>query len=138
MPVAAKSHLPVKNTRPAIKAYVEEARAYVAKHGADCTALSSSDFKGGDYYIFVFSRNGKTVCHPTQAGKMASEIVDAKGRKVGDEIVATGKKKGGGWVEYEWPRPGSTKPVAKSSYARSVKAPDGKWYIVGSGGYEVK
>ena len=38
----------------------------------------------------------------------------------------------------EWPRPGTTTPVAKSTFAKSVKGADGKWYVVGGGGYEVK
>ncbi|HEY8848741.1 MAG TPA: cache domain-containing protein, partial [Thermoanaerobaculia bacterium] len=79
--------------------------------------------------------------HPnaSMVGKMNTEIVDANGKKVGAELanVANGKE-GHGWVDYVWPRPGQTKPVPKSSYAEKVKGPDGKWYVVGAGGYELK
>ena len=44
----------------------------------------------------------------------------------------------GGWVDYVWPRPGTTKPVRKSTYAVRVKSPDGDLYIVASGGYDLK
>ena len=136
----AKSFTPKHNTRASIKAYVESAAKYVAKHGADCAAFKSKAWMYGDYYIFVDGPDGKTLCHPNPAivGKTAEEIVDANGKKVGVAIRETAAKKGGGWVEYVWPRPGTDKPVAKSTYAMQVKAPDGKMYVVGAGGYEVK
>jgi len=136
----AKSYTPAKNTHADIKKYVAAAAAHIAKHGADCATLESKDWRSGDYYIFVLDPDEKTMCHPTASivGKPSHEIVDANGRHVGDEIVAASKKKGGGWVDYQWPRPGTDNPVPKSTYATRVKAPDGKWYIVGSGGYEVK
>lgn len=136
----ANSYTPAKNTRADIKKYVEAAAGHVAKHGADCATFENKDWRSGDYYIFVLGPDEKAVCHPSAAivGKPSSEIVDAKGRHVGDEIVAASKTKGGGWVDYEWPRPGSDQPVPKSTYAVRVKGPDGKTYIVGSGGYELK
>ena len=137
-PAFAKSHLPTSNTHAAIKAYVKDAAKLVAKQGADCATLSSADWKGGDYYVFVVGPDNKMICHPTLAGQSADEVVDSKGKKVGAALVAAGKKKGGGWVDYVWPRPGTTNPVAKSSYAIEVKGPDGKMYNVGAGGYELK
>ena len=137
-PLFAKSHLPTANTKAAIKAYVEDAAKFVEQKGADCAALSSADWKSGDYYVFVVGPDNKMLCHPTLAGKPADEVVDSKGKKVGSELLAAGKKKGGGWVDYVWPRPGTTNPVAKSSYAIEVKGPDGKMYNVGAGGYELK
>jgi len=135
----AKSFTPKHNTRAAIKAYVDSAAKYVAKHGADCAAFKSKAWMAGDYYIFVTDAEEKEICHPNPAvvGKSASEIVDANGKKVGT-LLLDAAKKGGGWVDYVWPRPGTTKPVAKSSYSVSVKGPDGKTYYVGSGGYELK
>lgn len=136
----AKSYVPTKNTRAAVKAYVQSAAKYVAKHGADCAAFKSKEWMSGDYYIFVTGPDETEVCHPKpeMVGKKASEIVDSNGKKVGTELIAAAKKKGGGWVDYMWPRPGTDKPVAKSSYSMSVKGPDGKMYYVGAGGYELK
>ena len=45
---------------------------------------------------------------------------------------------GHGWVNYVWPRPGQTTPSPKSTYVVRVIGPDGKRYIVGSGGYDLK
>jgi len=137
--LSAASYVPKSNTRPAIKKYVRAAANYVHKHGPSCDEFAEKQWRSGDYYVFVDDSDGKALCHPNKdiIGKPASEIVDSNGKKVGIDLVETAKK-GGGWVDYVWPRPGTTKPVPKSSYAMSVKGPDGKTYYVGSGGYELK
>ena len=136
----AKSYTPKKNTRADIKAYVESAAKYVKKHGADCAVFKSKAWTFGDYYIFVDGPDNRTLCHPNAAliGKSFDEIVDVNGKKVGVLIRDAAAKKGGGWTEYMWPRPGTDKPVPKSTFAMQVKGPDGKMYVVGSGGYELK
>jgi methyl-accepting chemotaxis protein len=136
----AKSYIPKKNTRAAIKSYVRNAAKLVAKSGPSCESFKSKDWMAGDYYVFVTGPDDKLVCHPNAAmvGKANADIVDANGKKVGLDLIAAAKKKGGGWVDYVWPRPGQTTPVAKSSYAMRVKGPDGNWYVVGAGGYELK
>lgn len=133
---ASTSMTPRANTRDAITSYVNAAADYVAKNGPSCDTFSSSRWRTGDYYIFVIGPDNRTVCHPTLVAKPSSDIVDANGRHVGDEIVAAANA-GGGWVNYNWPRPGQTTPVAKSTYAKKVTGPDGQTYIVGSGGYEL-
>jgi len=137
--IAARSFTPKANTRADVKAYVEHAAQHVAKHGADCAAFTSPSWAAGDYYIFVAAEDGKTICHPSPkiVGKSVDEIIDVNGKKVGVALVEAAKN-GGGWVDYVWPRPGTTNPVPKSSYAVRVKGPDGKMYMVGSGGYELK
>jgi methyl-accepting chemotaxis protein len=136
----AKSNLPAANTRAAIKTYVKSAAKIVAKNGPSCDTFKSADWTGGDYYVFVTGPDEKLICHPnpSMVGKANADIVDANGTKVGTMLIDASKKKGGGWVEYVWPRPGQTTPVKKSSYATRVKGPDGKWYVVGAGGYELK
>lgn len=135
----AKSMTPKANTHEAVKAYVEHAARLVASKGADCAALKSANWMAGDYYIFVVGPDGRAVCHPSPqiVGKPLSEIIDANGKKVGEALMAAANA-GGGWVDYIWPRPGTTTPVPKSSYAVKVKGPDGKSYVVGSGGYDLK
>jgi signal transduction histidine kinase len=136
----AKSYTPKKNTHAAIKAYVQSAANYVKKHGADCAAFKAGDWMAGDYYIFVLGPDGRAVCHPNTSliGKPIEQIVDKNGKHAGELIAAAGKRKHGGWVDYVWPRPGTDNPVPKSTYAMHVKGPDGKTYIVGSGGYELE
>ena len=140
LPSFAKSFTPKKNTRADIKAYVQHAAKVVAKSGPSCKTFEGKEWRAGDYYVFVIGPDDKTLCHPKASliGKPTNEIVDEKGRHVGNEIAAAGKKKGGGWVEYMWPRPGTDKAIPKSTYATHMKGPDGKTYVVGSGGYDVK
>jgi len=135
----ADSNLPKANTRAGIKAYVDAAAKVVAKYGPSCAEFAEKEWRSGDYYIFVTGPDEKELCHPNpqMVGKPASEIVDANGKKVGTALVEAAKK-GGGWVDYVWPRPGTDKPVPKSSYSVQVKGPDGKTYYVGAGGYELK
>jgi signal transduction histidine kinase len=137
----AKSHVPTANTHAAIKAYVKQAAAVVAKKGPSCDTFSGKDWASGDYYIFLLGPDEKILCHPNASliGKNNLEVTDANGKKIGVEIAANAKKKGGGWTEYVWPRPGTTTPqVPKMTYSTRVKGPDGKWYVVGGGGYELK
>jgi cytochrome c len=139
LPLFAKPHVPTANTKAAIKQYVLDAAAFVAKNGADCSVLLGPDWRAGDFYVFV-DEGGKSFCHPDpkMAGKANVDIIDVNGKKVGLALEAAAKRKGGGWVDYVWARPGTDKPVAKSAYVTSVKAPNGKTYIIGAGGYELK
>lgn len=129
-------------THDAVVAYVDRAAALVAKSGASCDTFSAPAWFSGEWYIFVFDADRNAACHPAQpamVGKSASEIVDPNGKRIGDLMMAAaGGAEGKGWVDYVWPRPGESKPVAKSAYVVSVTGPDGKKYVVGSGGYELK
>jgi len=125
-----------------VAAYVDRAAALVAKNGASCEAFSSPAWFDGDWYVFVLGADRKTLCHPAQpamVGKAANEIVDPNGKRIGDLFFAAANGANGrGWVDYVWPRPGQTAPVAKNAYVVGVTGPDGKRYVVGSGGYELK
>jgi dipeptidyl aminopeptidase/acylaminoacyl peptidase len=136
------ANTPRAATRAEVAAYVDRAAALVAKNGASCEAFASPAWLSGDWYVFVFGPDRKALCNPSQpsfVGKSASEIVDANGKRTGDLLVTTALGANGrGWVDYVWPRPGEKTPVSKSAYVVSVTGPDGKRYVVGSGGYELK
>ena len=136
---ATTSHLPNTNTRDAIKAYVESAAKIVQKSGPSCATFSSPEWRGGDYYIFVLGPDDALICHPTASmiGKPSSTIVNSKGVKVGEMVAAKGKGKDSGWIEYEWPQPGKTTEQLKSTYVMGLTGPDGRHYVVGSGGWNV-
>ncbi len=136
----AKSYTPKANTRDAVKAYVDRAAKLVARKGPVCDTFKEKGWMAGDWYVFVIGPDDRTVCHPnaSMVGKLNTEIVDANGKNVGAAITAAAKNPGGGWVDYVWPRPGTTTPVPKSSYVVRVSGPGGKSYIVGSGGYGLK
>lgn len=133
---------PQANTREEIVAYVDRAATYVSQHGPSCQTFSNAPWFAGDWYIFVLEIDGRTVCHPARpdlVGTQEADLVDPNGKRIGQEFLAIANGPDGrGWVDYVWARPGGSVPVPKSAYVRKVIGPDGKGYIVGSGGYEVK
>jgi methyl-accepting chemotaxis protein len=135
------SMVPRTHSRDAVVDYVNRAAELVADSGAAaCSTFRSNAWYSGEWYIFVFDESGRTACHPARpdmVGTVASQLMDTNGVRIGDEFMRVGSLDGGGWVDYHWARPGSTAPVAKSAYVRSVMR-DGKRYIVGSGGYEMR
>ena len=138
---SSKTMLPAANTRDAVMSYVNRAAAVVAKNGPSCETFSQPTWMGGDYYIFVIGPDNRVICHPNGQliGKLQSEIIDANGMRVGDALGSTAASAAGhGWVNYVWPRPGTTAPVAKSTYVTRVTGPDGKSYVVGGGGYALQ
>ena len=138
--IAAASHLPKANTRPAIKTYVEDAAKIVQKSGPSCATFASPQWRGGEWYIFVDGPDDKVICHlkAEMIGKSSLSIVNAKGENVGAMIAATGKGNGKGWVQYLWTPPGKTAEEMKTTYVMGVTGPDGKHYVVGAGGWNVR
>lgn len=134
----ATSMTPRNNTRNEIAAYVDRAAQIVQENGPSCEMFAQDRWRSGDWYIFVFSIDGKTVCHPVRPDLVdtaVSTIIDPNGKRVGDELMRVATTSGTGWVDYVWARPGQSTPEAKTSYVRRVTGPDGKAYVVGSGGY---
>jgi hypothetical protein len=138
------SYTPSSNSRADLQQYVERAAALVREQGpAACETLKGPAWMRGDYYIFVNTLDEDvTVCHPLRPeliGQSQTDIQDANGKYFAREMRAAASSPAGfGWVEYVWPRPGQTAPVPKSTYVMTVTGPDGKRYVVGSGGYEVR
>ena len=134
---APAGHVPKANTKDAVMAYVKDAAAVVQKNGPSCTTFATSEWRSGDYYIFVEGPGDMILCHPKQelVGKPASTIVNSTGDKIGERLSKMGMLDGNGWLDYLWPRPGQTKEEMKSTYVMGVTGPGGKHYIVGAGGW---
>ena len=138
----ATSYIPRANTRNDLQRYVERAAAVVRQQGAAaCSVFSEPAWRAGDYYIFVNELDSHaTVCHMRAdlVGQTQDNLQDANGKFIAREMQAAAESAAGqGWVEYVWPRPGQTNPVPKSAFVMAVTGPDGKRYVVGSGGYEL-
>jgi signal transduction histidine kinase len=138
--VTAATHLPKANTRAEVQRYVEEAAKLVQRHGPACVLLASPAWRSNDYYIFVDGPNDNILCHANAAmiGKAPSTFVNSKGEKVGVMITAKAHGNGKGWVDYFWLPPGKKTEELKSSYVMGITGPDGKHYIVGAGGFNLK
>jgi cytochrome c len=126
---------------------VQQAAKDIANSGEAALATFSS--KGPtsvwkDSYIFVLSCKGGTavnVAHPIRPelkGQHSAQILTF-GPKSGEQIAAdfctVGGQPHGGWVEYNFPKPGQKEATRKVSYL--LPAP-GTPYVVGAGVYDEK
>ena len=124
---------------------VRQAAQDIAKTGEAGLATFSSTNAASvwkDSYTFVLScerGTAVTVAHPIRPelkGKPTAQIVTF-GPKPGDQLAAdfcaAGEKPHGGWVEYDFPKPGETPATRKVSY---MMAAQGTPYVVGAGIYD--
>lgn len=89
----------------------------------------------GKEYFWINDTVPKMVMHPIKPeldGKELSDFKDMKGKLLFVEFVKVCREKGGGFVDYLWPKPGGSEPVPKISYVLSF-AP---WnWVIGTGIY---
>jgi len=88
--------------------------------------------KSGYFYVYDFSC--LNIAHATQKdlqGKNLYEHKDGKGNYVIRELSATAKK-GGGYVEFYWVKPGSKNEFKKLGYVEPIP---GTNYFIGTGVY---
>ena len=90
---------------------------------------------GGTDYFWINDLRPVMVMHPTN-GKLENQdlsgIRDPDGFAVFSEMVTLVQAKGAGMVNYRWPKPGSSAPVAKTSYVQLFEP----WgWVLGSGVY---
>jgi methyl-accepting chemotaxis protein len=90
---------------------------------------------GGTDYFWINDLRPVMVMHPVNSkleGQDLSGIRDPDGFAVFNEMVALAKAKGAGMVNYRWPKPGASAPVAKTSYVQLFQP----WgWVIGSGVY---
>lgn len=86
---------------------------------------------GKDGYISVNDSQPVMLMHPFKpemVGKNLAQFTDPAGNHLFVDIVKAGSQDGGGFVDYLWAKPGSSEPVAKTSYAGHFAPWD--WYLV--------
>ena len=74
-----------------------------------------SEWLKGETYIFIIDMNGTTLMHPANPQLETKNVLDLKdenGKAFVREFIETAKK-GSGWVDYMWPKPGEKKPAKK-------------------------
>ncbi|MCG7393773.1 cache domain-containing protein [Microvirga sp. ACRRW] len=105
---------------------LEEAK----KRAAD--SLRTMRYNGNDYFV-VLDYTNFVVVHPNKEteGKNLSDMKDGNGTYVTREQVAAGRR-GGGFVNFLWPKLGETVPSPKTVYA--VAIPQWEW-VVAAGMY---
>lgn len=91
--------------------------------------ISNKDgrFVWKDSYVFAMDLKGKMLAHPMMPGLMKMDNLLSTPDKNPDdpkmlfvEFVVLAGTKGEGWVEYMWPKPGSTSPSVKETYIYRV------------------
>ncbi|OYY07457.1 MAG: hypothetical protein B7Y70_14720 [Rhizobiales bacterium 35-68-8] len=97
-------------------------------------ALTSMRYQGSNYF-FVTGIDNKSVVNPANpkiVGKDMANFKDASGKYFVVEMSKLAREQGAGFIDYDWPKPGSDKPIGKTSYIKLFKP----WgWIVGTGVY---
>jgi len=98
-------------------------------------AVATLRYGGGKEYFWINDMHPRVVMHPVKPeldGKDVGGMKDPNGLPLFRAFVETVQKQGQGYVAYQWPRPGSDKPVDKISYVRGFEP----WgWVIGSGVY---
>ena len=97
-----------------------------------------------DSYTFVLSCEGGMavgIANPLRPEPMDTPMAQIltfgpkSGEQIAADFCAAGRQPQGGWVEYNFPKPGETEAMRKVSY---VLAAQGTPYVVGAGLYDEK
>ena len=86
-------------------------------------------------YFWINDMHPTMVMHPMKPelnGKDLSNLKDPTGKTVFVEFAKAARAPDGGFVFYQWPKPGNSKPVAKLSYVKCFEP----WgWVIGTGVY---
>ncbi|WP_396615753.1 methyl-accepting chemotaxis protein [Lysobacter soli] len=97
-------------------------------------ALSTLRSKGGTDYLWVNDEHPRMLMHPHQKqldGKDLTDYVSPDGKRIFVEMAKVARA-GGGFVDYQWAKPGVEGPVEKISYVAHLP----RWgWVIGSGEY---
>ena len=121
----------VDKTRQAVRFLEKEGEAGLRTFNA-----RHSPYVWADSYVFVADcKQGKIVAHPILTaliGKPLADLKDPSGKVIGPMFCESDLSKGY-WIEYQWPKPGETKPSRKLTYVEPVPNTP---YRVGAGVYD--
>jgi hypothetical protein len=85
-------------------------------------------------YFYVYDFKGKNIAHATQKDLQGKNLYDYKDSKGNYAVrdLSNAAKKGGGFVEFYWVKPGSKEESKKLGYVEPIP---GTNYFIGSGVY---
>ena len=105
------------------KAMLDKAAAALKADKAGALAKftkGEGGFKDRDLYPFCGGPDGNFTAHPSLVGKSLKDLKDKAGKALGAEMYKVATEGKVAEVQYMWPRPGTTDPVAKVSYVTKV------------------
>ncbi|WP_295458122.1 cache domain-containing protein [uncultured Thiodictyon sp.] len=118
------------------KALSQKAQATVNTQGKEkaFAAFATADFKPKDLYVFCMDLNGVMLSHAVKPELVGKNLLEFN--KYGDTLfknmIAKVKADGEGWVDYQWPYPGTDEIKDKTSYVMSNK----EGFFCGVGAYK--
>ena len=139
----------VREKEDATRHVVEASMAIIEQHDADAKAgkmpLEQAKKEAAEIiskiryekkeYLWINDLHPTMIMHPIKPeldGKDLSEIKDPQGKLLFVEFARVCKEKGGGFVDYMWPKPGEKDPMPKISYVQLYQP----WgWVLGSGIY---
>jgi cytochrome c len=117
---------------------VDKATAELGSKGkAALDEFRRPEWRQGDVYLFGENLDGTVWINaalPKLEGTNVSGLKDANGKLFHLEMAKLIQAKGGGWVDYMWPKPGQNQPSQKWSYVKAVTL-DGAPGYLGAGFY---
>ncbi|HTZ32338.1 MAG TPA: cache domain-containing protein [Methylomirabilota bacterium] len=97
-------------------------------------AVKAMRYEGTNYF-WINDDHPTMIMHPTKPeldGTDLSATKDPNGKTIFVEFVNAARESKGGFVDYLWPKPGSTRPVPKLSFVKRF----GPWgWVIGTGIY---
>ncbi len=82
-------------------------------------------------YFFILDTQFRMVMHPVPEagleGTDVSDLTDAHGTPLFQQMIAVAEAGGGGFVRYYWPKPGGDAPLPKITYVKPL--PEWDWII---------
>lgn len=127
-----------EETPQSVIANVHKAAQLLKEKGSEALAVLTdlkSEFNDRDAYLFIIDVDKSLVvsnpCFPERTGGNIREHLDWSGKHYGVELCEVAMR-GGGWIEFVWPKPGTEKGVRKVSYIYPIP---GMRYTVCAGIY---
>ena len=120
--LAAYAHAAQYGTADEARAMLDKAVAAVKQDKTKALDMfNKGGFKDRDLYVFCANASdGVITAHPTHKGEQLADIKGKKGFPLGQEMMQKATEGKINEVTYWWPRPGSDKPLEKTSFFTKV------------------
>jgi signal transduction histidine kinase len=122
--LASYAHAAQYGTADEARAMLDKAVAAVKQDktkALDMFNKGEGGFKDRDLYVFCANASdGVITAHPTHKGEQLADIKGKKGFPLGQEMMQKATEGKINEVTYWWPRPGSDKPLEKTSFFTKV------------------
>ncbi|SMH57740.1 cache domain-containing protein [Azospirillum agricola] len=124
-----------KPSQEEAKAVTLKAADLIAAKGLEEAARSfnaEGEFKRGEIYVNVIDFTGVWKVYPPRPAGVGQSVINVKdpdGRFIVQDVLATAKDKGEGWVEYRWLNPATNRIEPKVTYVKRVPGQDLVAYV---------